>query len=127
MNFRREKGPFTWGFLSRYGADEGSVESALTLIPLMILFLTVAQIGVSAYSRTALDQSTQGAVAYGAMGAVRNSSESQNFPWSSAPFALPLPGGGSVLVGQRKIQLPGITPLLVGGDLFSSTGIAIQE
>ena len=127
MNFRGKNLRFAWEFLSRCGGDEGSVESALTLIPLMILFLTVAQVGVSAFSRATFDQSTQGAVAYSAMGTTRNSSESQNSPWSSAPIALPLPGGGSVLVGERRIQLPGITPLLVGGDLFSSTGIAIQE
>ena len=48
-------------------------------------------------------------------------------PWSSNPIALPLPGGGSVLVGERKEKVAAITPLLPTGDSFSTTGIAVQE
>ena len=107
--------------------DVGNVESALTLIPLMILFLTVAQVGISVYSRSVNDQKTQGAVAYAAMGSNLIPNFGANSPWSSPLIALPLPGGGSVLVGERAIRTPGVTPLLPGGESFTSTGIAVQE
>ena len=107
--------------------DVGNVESALTLIPLMILFLTVAQVGISVYSRSVSDQSTQGAVAYAAMGSNQSSNSGVSTPWSSPLIALPLPGGGSVLVGERVNRTPGVTPLLPGGESFTSTGIAVQE
>jgi len=49
-------------------ADKGNVESALTLIPLMILFLSVLQVGVGVYGRITADAITQGSVARQAMG-----------------------------------------------------------
>ncbi len=101
--------------------EEGNIESALTLIPLMILFLSVLQICISVYSRDTYSQFTQGAVAFAAMG------DGTSETWSSNPIALPLPGGGSVLVGQREIENPAITPLLPAGDSFLTTGIAVQE
>ena len=114
----------------RVGNDEGSVESALTLIPLMILFLTVTQVGIAVYSRSAYDQVTQGATAYRAFGGTPSDTAASPSPQSSftSPLiALPLPGGGSILVGERSVKLPGITPLLPSGDAFNSTGIAVQE
>ena len=108
-------------------SERGSVESALTLIPLMILFLTVAQVGISVYSRSVSDQSTQGAVAYAAMGSQVSANPGALPLWSSPLIALPLPGGGSVLVGERQRRTPGVTPLLPGGESFTSTGIAVQE
>jgi hypothetical protein len=111
----------------RINQDRGNIESALTLIPLMLLFLTVSQVGLSVYSHATNDQSTQGAVAYSAMGLATNPGESNSPIWSKPPIALPLPGGGSVLVGEREAHIPSITPLLPGGDSFTSTGIAIQE
>ena len=107
--------------------DVGNVESALTLIPLMILFLTVAQVGISVYARSVNDQKTQGAVAYAAMGSNQVLNFGADSPWSSPLIALPLPGGGSVLVGERANRTPGVTPLLPGGESFTSTGIAVQE
>jgi len=112
--------------------DRGNVESALTLIPLMILFLTVSQVGISVYSKDTYSQMTQGAVAYDAMGLGQsqlslNSSTSGTYTWSSPPIALPLPGGGSVLVGQRQIHRSAVTPLLLGGETFTTTGVAVQE
>ena len=103
----------------------GNVESALTLIPLMILFLTVTQLCISVYARTTESQLVQGSVAYSAMGSAQSNLgiDSSN----SSSIALPLPGGGSILVGEREIHNPAITPLLPGGDSFLSTGIAVQE
>lgn len=108
-------------------SESGNVESALTLIPLMILFLTVTQVCISVYSRTTQNQTTQGAVAYAAMGSSNLGGILGTPTWSSAPIALPLPGGGSILVGERLNHNPAISPFLPGGDSFTSTGIAIQE
>ena len=110
----------------RVAEDAGNVESARTLIPLMILFLTVAQVGISVYARSISDQSVQGAVAYAAMGS-SGSNLGTPTQLSSPLIALPLPGGGSVLVGEKESRTPGVTPLLPGGESFSSTGIAVQE
>lgn len=107
--------------ISVIGEERGNVESALTLIPLMLLFLSVLQVCISVYSRDTYSQITQGAVAFAAMG------DGVSQPWSSNPIALPLPGGGSVLVGERKEKVPAITPLLPVGDLFYTTGVAVQE
>lgn len=112
---------------SRVMCEKGNVESALTLIPLMILFLTVTQVCISVYSRATQSQTTQGAVSYAAMGSSQLSGGRGAANWSSAPIALPLPGGGSILVGERVHHNPTLTPFLPGGDGFTSTGIAIQE
>ena len=112
---------------THFASDMGNVESALTLIPLMILFLTVTQLCISVYSRNVEDQVTQGAVAYTAMGPGQLAGGLNSQNWSTAPIALPLPGGGSILVGQRAVHNPAITPFLPGGDNFLSTGIAVQE
>jgi len=126
------------GALIRQGAadflcESGNVESALTLIPLLILFLTVGQVCLSVYSRTVSGVGTQGAIAYAAMGSsesiARNGSwlGSINQEWSAAPQALPLPGGGSLLIGERKVKAVSITPLLPQGDSFTTDGVAVQE
>ena len=107
--------------------ERGNLESALTLIPLMILVLTVLQICIGVYSRDTTNETTQGAVAYAAMGAANPSDSNSSSSWSSGPIALPLPGGGSLLVGERVVKNPSITPLLPDGDIFGATGIAVQE
>ena len=114
-------------FLSFVKDESGNLESALTLIPLMILVLTVLQVCICVYSRDTAGEITQGAVAYAAMGASSNESSILGDGWSSAPIALPLPGGGSLLVGEKVNDIPTITPFLPNGDIFNSTGIAVQE
>ena len=118
--------------LWEFKSDRGNLESALTLIPLMILFLSVAQVAISVYAKGILSQTTQGALAYAAMGATSRESDLipgtlGAAPWSAPPIALPLPGGGSILVGQRQEKSPVVTPLLPGGLSFTSTGVAVQE
>ena len=114
-------------------SEKGNVESALTLIPLLILFLTVGQLCLSVYSRNLKSVETQGDIAYAAMGAVHSSgthasgSSSLDPGWSAPPIALPLPGGGSLLVGERKFNGTSITPLLPQGDPFTTAGVAVQE
>ncbi len=111
--------------------ESGNVESALTLIPLMILFLGVLQISISVYARLSGDQQNQGAIAYAAMGSASNSGTPYGpgitSPWVDPLIAVPLPGGGSLLVGTRKATLPAISPLLPNGDGFFTSGIAVQE
>jgi hypothetical protein len=41
--------------------------------------------------------------------------------------AIPLPGGGSLLIGERQQRGPSITPLLPAGDTYTTAGVAIQE
>ena len=126
------------GALIRRGASDflcerGNVESALTLIPLLILFLTVGQVCLSVYSRTVSGVGTQGAIAYAAMGSSESTSLKASTPgsinqeWSAPPQALPLPGGGSLLIGERKVKGISITPLLPQGDSFTTDGVAVQE
>lgn len=114
-------------FVGLFKDESGNLESALTLIPLMILVLTVLQFCIGVYSRDTVGETTQGAVAYAAMGTADPTTSSIGNAWSSGPIALPLPGGGSLLVGQRVNNNPSITPLLPGGDIFNTTGIAVQE
>ena len=39
----------------------------------------------------------------------------------------PLPGGGSLLIRRTLQRSHAITPLLIGGDDFETTGIAVDE
>lgn len=122
----REK--FRYDIIGRdRGSDRGSVESALTLIPLLLLFLAVSQVCISVYSRNTNSQRTQGAVALAAMGTTQTLLSTGGVGWSSPPIALALPGGGSILLGRRKIENPSISPFLPGGEFFFSTGVAVQE
>ena len=118
-NFKR------WRF--QFKSESGNVESALVLIPLMILFLSVAQIGISVYARTTISEVNQGNVANTAMGIRELMGKSTVSELARQPIALPLPGGGSILVEQWRAKLPSITPLLPGGDSFGSSGISVQE
>jgi hypothetical protein len=102
--------------------ERGNVESALTLIPLMILFLSVLQVGIGVYSRMTVEQSVQSFVAVSAMGLVPDGPK-----LSTGVLSIPLPGGGSLLTGSNHTLIPSITPLLPSGDQIESTGIAVQE
>lgn len=124
--------------------EKGSVESALTLIPLMILFLTVLQLTMGVYGRITGDQLIQGNVARQAMGIMggdtyisglvsqgQNNSANPNSSSSTQEtipiVAIPLPGGGSLDVGTLSTTLPSVSPLLPNGDTHSSSGLAVQE
>jgi hypothetical protein len=41
--------------------------------------------------------------------------------------SLSLPGGGELIVKNRRIVAPPITPFLISGDQFNSIGISINE
>jgi hypothetical protein len=117
--------PRRW--ITHFKGESGNVESALVLIPLMILFLSVAQIGLSVYARTTIGEANQGRVAYAALGVPQLPGITSELNSGQPPIALPLPGGGSILVGERATRIPAMTPLLPSGDSFGSTGISVQE
>jgi len=124
-------------------SERGNVESALTVIPLMLLFLSVMQLGLGVYGRVTSDQMTQGSVARQAMGMATSDALNQGSSSSSTdPFmegfasemqnvgsvtAIPLPGGGSLDLGTAINSLPSISPLLPEGDHMTSSGLAVQE
>jgi hypothetical protein len=88
----------------------------------MLLFLVVVQMAIGVFARITVDQETQGNIAYRAMGITSGANS-----LSQPPISLPLPGGGSVLVGERAMHLSSVTPLMPFGEAFISRGIAVQE
>ena len=111
-------------------ADErGNVESALVLLPLMILVLSILQIAMGVLNRDLSGSSTQSSV-------IKSTLYS---PMGISPLTLmrdeglgeisgiPLSGGGAIYVGKRVERSPSLTPLLPRGDTFVSAGIAIGE
>jgi len=111
-------------------ADErGSVESALVLLPLMILVLSILQIAMGVLHRDLGDGSAQSSVVkstlYSPLGiSPLTLMSGQGLTQLSA---VPLSGGGNMYIGKRAERSPSLTPLLPGGDTFLSTGIAIGE
>ena len=113
--------------------ETGTIESALTMIPLLLLFLTVLQISASVMGRTSAlsgvqDQITKSSL-YGSANSVKNGSNSLSpkMATSTSIDSLPLTGGGSLILGTRKAQTPRLTPLLLGQDAFIATGITVDE
>ena len=107
-------------------SEDGSVETGLTLIPVMILFLSVLQLPVSALSRVAYSAKLQSDTY---LQSFIGSPSSQNYitdPGSTSE-RITLPGGGSLLIKNRRHSLTPITPLLLNGDQFETIGISIDE
>jgi hypothetical protein len=107
--------------------ENGNVESAFTLVPLMLLFLSVLQLGIGVYGRIASQQLLQGSVARSAFGQSQSDEFMQGLTSFSPLSSQPLPGGGSIDMESSQSSLPSITPLLIGGDLIKSSGLAVQE
>lgn len=109
--------------------ERGTVESALVLLPLMILVLSVLQIALGVLSRGVAGNSTQSAV-------IKSSLFSPN---GASPLVLmraegvtrsseiPLAGGGTLFLGETDNKAPSLTPLLPRGDYFTSVGISVGE
>jgi hypothetical protein len=108
-----------------YG-ENGTVESALVLIPTVLLFLSVLQIAASVLGRGVAVNNLQGDISREALLGSTALGESSDLA-GTLINRLPLPGGGSIIIGKRKSVLPKISPLVLANDSFNSTGIAIDE
>jgi len=102
------------------------VESSLVLIPTVLLFLSVLQIAASVLGRGVAVNILQGDVSREAL------LGSSNLTLSSEALKtdirkIALPGGGSIILGSRKVSLPKLTPLIISQDAFMISGIAIDE
>jgi hypothetical protein len=97
----------------------GNVESALTLLPIVVLFLSVLQLGSSALARVVFTGEADAS-------ATQQSFYSFDGAHTSNSFEVPLQGGGSVLMVQLPHSIPSVSPLLPGGDNFTSTGMSVQ-
>ena len=115
--------------------ESGNVESALVIIPLLILFLSILQIAASVMARSTSNNIVQGEVSrtalFGKVGLPWAAEDSPNSPRSSTNSSensvLPLSGGGSLIISKRVTSLPILTPLLLAHDNFLSSGIALDE
>ena len=116
-------GRFALQFISN---EDGSVETGLTLIPVMILFLSVLQLPVSALSRIAYSAKLQSDTY---LQSFIGSPSNQNYTTDSQSISerIALPGGGLLLIKNRRHSLTPITPLLLNGDQFETIGISIDE
>ena len=94
-------------------------ESSFIIIPLLITFLSVLQIGVGAMNRTIAENSIQGTVARSAMGEPPSGGVELE--------KVSLPGGGNLIIGRKNLKATSITPLLPDGDNFSIAGYAVEE
>ena len=109
--------------------ESGSIESALVLIPLMILVLSVLQLALGVLNRDIAVNHVQSAVNQSSKFSADNSSPIANMNafGLSSPSALPLTGGGRLYMGERRSHAPSLTPLLPQGDNFVVSGMAIGE
>lgn len=102
------------------------MESALVLIPTVLLFLSVLQIAASVLGRGIAVNTLQGDVSREALLGSNNLSQSSN-SLNSELNRIALPGGGSIILGTKKVALPKLTPLIISQDKFLANGIAIDE
>lgn len=116
--------------------EEGSVETGLVMIPVMVLFLSVLQLPISSLARIAYSAKLQSDTYLESfIGTQQSSSRNDNYgniqSWpnyaNEKSERQPLPGGGQLFIKTRHISVPPITPLLIGGDQFSSVGISVDE
>ena len=102
------------------------MESALVLIPTILLFLSVLQIAASVLGRGVAVNELQGEISREAL----LGSNSVNLTDRSPGLNLSrqaLPGGGEIIVGSKKVSVSKLTPLLLFQDQFLVRGLAIDE
>lgn len=102
-------------------ADRGSVESALVLIPTVLLFLTVLQICSAVLITAVATNTVQGKISRVALYG------SQEKTTDIRITRQPLSGGGYVLTGATEQSLPILSPLLLGAHRITTTEIAVDE
>jgi hypothetical protein len=107
-------------------SEVGTVESALVLIPTVLLFLSVLQIAAGVLGRGIAINELQGEISReGLIGsnALAPSSNSINPDMNRVS----LPGGGTIIVGSKVFSVSKFTPLIFLQDKFLVRGIAIDE
>ena len=105
-------------------SEEGSVETGLVMIPVLILFLSVLQLPISALARVAFSEKLQSQTYLQSF--ISTNSSISNYPDQNTN-KVALPGGGEIVVKSQKFNVNPITPLLISGDQFNSVGISINE
>ncbi len=121
-------------------SDRGSVEAALVMIPTILLFLGVLQLSGNVLSQSVSSNQVQGQISNLALLGSSNSgisSQSPSQPAASGPQSVsneplltqrvPLPGGGYLIVGNKKELAPALSPMIIGHNSYSSIGIAVDE
>ncbi len=112
--------------ISATKSETGTVESALVLIPTVLLFLSVLQIAASVLGRGIAVNTIQGEVSREALLGSSNLSPSTDS--MGTDFGrITLPGGGAIIIGSKKIAITKLTPLIISQDKFLANGIAIDE
>lgn len=102
------------------------MESALVLIPTVLLFLSVLQIAASVLGRGIAINQLQGEISRdGLLGS--NAHVSTNDLVGTNINRVSLPGGGAILVGSKIFSITKLTPLIISQDKFLVSGIAIDE
>ena len=136
-------------FLIKFTQDDrGTIEPALVLIPLVILVLSTLQIAGGVYARVSTSNLSQAALYEQALfdsggsanldngasanldnggGATSSSSSAVAPDGELGVNRIPLPGGGLMLLGTENKSLPSISPLLPGGDAFTTHSLVISE
>jgi hypothetical protein len=113
-------------YLSIIRSEVGTVESALVLIPTVLLFLSVLQIAAGVLGRGIAINELQGETSReGLIGSNALASSSNSINPEINRFALP--GGGTIIVGSKLFSITKLTPLILLQDKFLVHGIAIDE
>ena len=97
----------------------GNIESALTMLPVMILFLSVLQLGASSLGR----------VVYTGVSdelATQQSFQSFDSSHDTNSTLLPLDSQGVLIIERNAHTIPSFSPLLPEGDSFYTTGMSAQ-
>ena len=125
---RFEKFPISGG-VNLLASDKGSVESAMTLIPLMVLILSILQIAMGVLARDVIASKTESSVTksslYQPFGL--NPFEQMKSSGIEKAAGLNLTGGGVLYIGEARTRLPSLTPLLPQGETISSLGVSVGE
>ena len=125
-------------FIAEVRSDIGSVEAALVMIPTILLFLGVLQIGGNVLSQAVSSNQVQGIISKSALlssdgldsaasgsSALSSASNAQTSALSIQKLALP--GGGNLIVGEQVESAPTLSPLIVGHNKYISSGVAVDE
>lgn len=109
--------------------ESGTVESALVLVPLLILVLSTLQVSAGVLGRQVAGSRVQSKVVQSGLytDGSRSPFDLMRASGIEAATGLALSGGGELLIGEERSHIPAITPLLPQGDNFASVGVALGE